>query len=126
MMDKAEILQLAQNYERSADRLHDALRDYIREAGGFLNTANNMGRKKNLTALVYDKGKKSYYSVPVEALRVSEEGEVEVFLGNETSIYTDKFLRTDRSGEHWRPVRGSEVLFLQTVLSIAERIDDYL
>ena len=125
-MDKAEILQLAQNYERSADRLHDALRDYIREAGGFLNTANNMGRKKNLTALVYDKGKKSYSSVPVEALRVSETGDVEVFLGNETSIYTDKFLRTDSSGEHWRPVRGSEILFLQTVLSIAERIDDYL
>ncbi|MCR4860061.1 MAG: hypothetical protein K5910_05295 [Bacteroidales bacterium] len=125
-MQKEELIGLARSYERSADTLHDAIREIVQEAGGFINTSNNMGRQKNLEALVYDKRQRGYSKVPIDAIRVGSEGNVEVYLGSETGIYTDKYLRGPLSAEHWHPLRGSEILFLQTVLSIARSVEDYL
>jgi len=57
---------------------------------------------------------------------VNEKGDVEVFVGNFGTIYTDKYLRGNASEERWRPLKGSNILFYQTILSIAKNIDEYL
>ena len=43
-----------------------------------------------------------------------------------TTIYTDKHLRGRNGEEHWMPLKNSNVLFYQTILSIAAAIDEYL
>ena len=63
---------------------------------------------------------------PIRGLRVNEKDEVEVFVGNFGTIYTDKFLRGNASEERWRPLKGSDILFYQTILSIAKTIDEYI
>ena len=77
-------------------------------------------------ALVFDS--KTGYSVtfPIRGLRVNNKDEVEVFVGNFGTIYTDKFLRGNASEERWRPLKGSDILFYQTILSIAKTIDEYI
>jgi hypothetical protein len=51
---------------------------------------------------------------------------VEVYIGTPGSFYTDKYLRGKGSEEHWMPLKDSNILFYQTILSIAAGIDDYL
>ena len=60
------------------------------------------------------------------ALRLGQNGVVEVYLGHNDTIYTDKYLRSDRSAEHWLPLKDSQIVFYQTVLSIANTIDEYM
>ena len=57
---------------------------------------------------------------------MNEKDEVEVFVGNFGTIYTDKFLHGSSSEERWKPLKGSNILFYQTILSIAKTIDEYL
>ncbi|MBQ8022347.1 MAG: hypothetical protein IJ255_06650 [Bacteroidales bacterium] len=120
------LLQLAKSYEQTANAIHDAIRDCIRQSDGFINTANNNGRKPNMEALVYDSAKGYTESCPIKALRLGQNGVVEVYLGHNDTIYTDKYLRSDRSAEHWLPLKDSQIVFYQTVLSIANTIDEYM
>lgn len=121
-----ELLNLSAQYLKAADALHNAIRDIIRDAGGFINATNNMQDKEDIKALVFDKAKGYTETKPIRALRVDEKGEVEVCIGNYGTIYTDKFLRGKASEDHWTKLRGSNVMFYQTILSIIKTIDVYL
>jgi len=123
---KQELLDLSSQYLQAANKLHDAVRDIIKDAGGFINATNNRQEKADIKALVFDKGKGYTETKPIRALRVSDKGEVEVCIGNFGTIYTDNFLRGKASEDHWMPLRGSSVMFYQTILSIIKTIDVYL
>lgn len=121
-----ELLNLSANYLQAADALHDAIRDIVKNAGGFINCSNNRQDKDDIKALVFEKSKGYTETKPIRALRVNPKGEVEVFIGNFGTIYTEKFLHTDSSQDHWTTLRGSNVMFYQTILSIIKTIDVYL
>ena len=121
-----ELLNLSAQYLQAADALHNAIRDIIQDAGGFINATNNMQDKEDIKALVFDKAKGYTETKPIRALRVDEKGEVDVCIGNYGTIYTDKFLRGKASDDHWTKLRGSNVMFYQTILSIIKTIDVYL
>ncbi|MBR1406604.1 MAG: hypothetical protein IJ578_06710 [Bacteroidales bacterium] len=123
---RKELIALADTYRQAGDAIHDAIRDSIRQAGGFVNCSNNRGEKKDMLALVYD-GKSGYSeSFPIRAMKIGDGGEVEVYVGSAGTIYTDKYLRGKQSEEHWLPLKGSNILFYQTILSIAAAIDQYI
>lgn len=123
---RKELLDLSAQYLQAGNAIHDAVRDIIRNAGGFVNASNNKQEKSDIKALVFN-GKTGYSEAfPIRALRVDEQGEVEVFIGNFGTIYTDKYLRGKASEERWQPLKGSNILFYQTILSIAGNIDEYL
>lgn len=93
-----ELLELANAYKQAGDAIHDAIKKSIVEAGGFINCSNNNFDRKDILGMVYDKKKG----------------------------YTDKYLRGKNGEEHWMPLKGSSILFYQTILSIAATIDVYL
>lgn len=123
---RQELIELTESYNRAGDAILDAIRDSIRGAGGFLNTSNNDQEKKDMKALVYDSGKGYPVTLPIRALRVNEKGDVEAYIGKFDTWYTDKYLRGERSEDGWKALRGSNILFSQTILSIADTLDDYL
>jgi hypothetical protein len=59
-------------------------------------------------------------------MKVDANGAVQVYIGTYGTIYTDKYLRSPRSDERWSPLKNSNILFYQTILSIAAGIDEYL
>lgn len=120
------LVQLADDYRRAGDSIHDAIRDLILKEDGFINCSNNRFDRPDILAQVYDKKKGYTESFPIRAMRVSTKGEVEVYVGTAGTIYTDKYLRGKQSEERWMPLRGSNILFYQTILSIAGKIDEYL
>ena len=123
---RKEFIQLSETYRKAGDALHDAIKECILGQDGFVSCSNNRFDKKDMYALVYD-GKKGYTeSFPIRALRVNAAGAVEVYIGTPGSFYTDKYLRGKGSEEHWMPLKDSNILFYQTILSIAAGIDDYL
>ena len=81
------LFQLAENYRSAGNEIHDAIRDMVAKAGGFVNASNNKQEKSDMNVMVYN-GK--------------------------------------NSEEHWMPLKVSNVLFFQTILSIAGNIDQYL
>ncbi len=121
-----QLIDLSTKYLEAGNAIHDAIREIIRKAGGFVNASNNRQEKPDIKALVFNS--KTGYSepFPIRALRLNDKDEVEVFIGNFGTIYTDKFLRGKASEERWQPLRGSNILFYQTILSIAKTIDEYL
>ncbi len=123
---RQELIDLAESYRLAEDAIHDAIRDSIRQAGGFLPCINNDRTRKDMFVLVYDSRKKYAESFPIRAMRLDSRGAVEVYAGTVGTIYTEKYLRGILSEEHWMPLKGSNVLFQQTILSIAAAIDDYL
>ncbi|MCR4824731.1 MAG: hypothetical protein K5849_05165 [Bacteroidales bacterium] len=123
---RQELTDLADNYQKAGDAIHDVIRNSIRSAGGFLNCTNNDGRKKDMHVLVYDSKKKYSERFPIRAMKVDAQGTVQVYAGTEGTVYTEKYLRGILSEEHWMPLKGSNVLFQPTILSIAAAIDDYL
>lgn len=121
-----QLLELAASYKQAGEAIHDAIRDTIVRAGGFVNASNNKGDKKDMNVMVYN-GKKGYTETfPVRALRTNEKGLVEVYVGTAGTIYTERYLKGKMSEEHWLPLKDSNILFFQTILSIANHIDDYL
>ena len=121
-----KLIDLSNTYLEAGNAIQDAIRDIIKNAGGFVNASNNNQEKPDITALVYD-GKKGYSEAyPIRGLRVNERDEVEVFVGNFGTIYTDKYLRGKNSEERWQSLKSSNILFYQTILSIAKTIDEYL
>ena len=121
-----KLIDLSNHYLEAGNAIHDAIRDIIKAAGGFVNASNNKQEKPDIKALVYDS--KTGYSepFPIRALRVGKNDEVEVFIGNFGTIYTEKFLAGKASEDRWQPLKGSNILFYQTILSIAKTIDEYL
>ena len=121
-----KLIELSNTYLAAGNAIHDAIRDIIKGAGGFVNASNNNQEKPDIKALVYD-GKTGYsVSCPIRGLRVNAEDEVEVFVGNFGTIYTDKYLRGKGSADRWQSLKSSNILFYQTILSIADTIDEYL
>ena len=59
-------------------------------------------------------------------MKVDASGAVQVYIGTYGTLYTDKYLRSSRSDERWFPLKNSNILFYQTILSIAAAIDEYL
>ena len=123
---KEELIALTRSYDKAVENILDVIKRYITDAGGFINTSNNNGKKQDIKALVFDSAQGHSVIMPIKAMRVSPAGAVEVYLGRDDSIYTEKYLRGERSSEHWKPLKGSDILFYQTVMSIAETIDEYL
>lgn len=121
-----ELIKLADTYRQAGEAIHDAIKEYIVKAGGFLNCSNNKFDKKDILGMVYDKKKGYTETFPVRAMRISDDGQVEVYIGTPGAIYTDKYLRGKNGEEHWMPLKGSSILFYQTILSIAGSIDTYL
>ena len=81
---------------------------------------NNVGRCGHICNASYAVSSES------RGLRIGEKGDVEVFVGIFGTIYTDKYLRGKASEDRWQPLKGSNILFYQTILSIAKNIDEYL
>ena len=123
---RKELISLADSYREAGNAIHDAIRDIIKQAGGFVNASNNKQEKPDIKALVFNSKTGYSESFPIRGLRVNGKDEVEVFIGNFGTIYTDKFLRGKASEERWQPLKGSSILFYQTILSIANTIDEYL
>ena len=123
---RQELIELADTYKKAGDAIHDAIRKSIAEAGGFLNCSNNKFDRKDILGMVYDKKKGYTETFPIRAMRISDSGQVEVYVGTPGAIYTDKYLRGKNGEEHWMPLKNSNILFYQTILSIAAGIDEYL
>ena len=123
---RQELINLAEMYRQAGDAIHDAVRESIRQAGGFLNCINNDGKRKDMFVQVYDSKKKYSESFPIRAMKIDDRGAVQVYAGTVGTIYTEKYLRGILSEEHWMPLKGSNVLFQPTILSIAAAIDDYI
>ena len=121
-----ELIELAETYRKAGDAIHDAIRDRIALAGGFVNASNNNGEKPDMRVMVFDSKKGYTETYPVRALRVNASGAVEVYVGTFGTIYTDKYLRGRMSEEHWMQLKNSNILFYQTILSIARNLDAYL
>lgn len=121
-----DLLELSSAYLEAGNAIHDAIRDIIKKAGGFINASNNRQEKTDIKALVFDSKTGYSEAYPIRALRVNDKDEVEVFVGNFGTIYTDKFLRGKGSEERWTTLKDSNILFYQTILSIARTIDEYL
>ena len=121
-----KLIELSNTYLEAGNAIHDAIRDIIKEAGGFVNASNNDQEKPDIAALVFDNKKRYSEAYPIRGLRVNAKDEVEVFVGNFGTIYTDKYLRGKGSEDRWQPLKSSNILFYQTILSIAKTIDEYL
>ena len=121
-----KLIELSTQYLQAGNAIHDAVRDIIKDAGGFINASNNKQVKPDIKALVFNSKTGYSEAFPIRGLRVNDKGEVEVFIGNLGTIYTDKFLRGKASEERWQTLKGSNILFYQTILSIAKNIDEYL
>ena len=121
-----KLIDLSNTYLEAGNAIHDAIRDIIKDAGGFVNASNNNQEKPDLAAFVYDSKKGYSETYPIRGLRVNDRDEVEVFVGNFGTIYTDKYLRGKNSEDRWQPLKSSNILFYQTILSIAKTIDEYL
>ena len=121
-----KLIDLSNTYLEAGNAIHDAIRDMIKDAGGFVNASNNNQEKPDITALVYDSKKGYSEAYPIRGLRVNERDEVDVFVGNFGTIYTDKYLRGKNSEDRWQSLKSSNILFYQTILSIAKTIDEYL
>ena len=125
-MMRQELMDLADTYRQAGDAIHDAIRDSIRQAGGFVSCINNDRSKPDMNVQVYDSKKKYSESFPIRAMKIDAGGAVQVYAGTAGTTYTENYLRGPLSEEHWMPLKGSNVLFHQTILSIASAIDDYL
>ncbi|MBQ1913011.1 MAG: hypothetical protein II171_05575 [Bacteroidales bacterium] len=123
---RQELMELADTYRKAGDAIHDAIKKSIVDAGGFVNCSNNKQEKPDMRALVFDSKKGYTETFPIRALRVNEKGAVEAYIGTFGTIYTDKYLRGKWSEEHWMGLKDSNILFYQTILSIARNIDVYL
>jgi hypothetical protein len=123
---REELIQLADTYLKAGDAIHDAIRESIRKAGGFLNCSNNDQEKKDMNALVFDSKKGYSETYPIRAMKLNDKDQVEVYIGTYGTIYTDRYLRGKMSEEHWMPLKNSNILFYQTILSVAAAIDEYL
>ena len=125
-MIKEELLSLADAYRQAGDAIYDTIRDSIRRAGGFLPCINNDRSRQDMFVQVYDSRKKYSESFPIRAMKLDARGELLVYIGTAGTIYTERYLRGPLSEEHWAPLKGSNILFHQTILSIADAIDEYL
>ena len=125
-MIKEELLSLADAYRQAGDAIYDTIRDRIRRAGGFLPCINNDRSRQDMFVQVYDSKKKYSESFPIRAMKLDARGELLVYIGTAGTIYTERYLRGPLSEEHWAPLKGSNILFHQTILSIAAAIDEYL
>ena len=121
-----DLIELSNAYLEAGNAIHDAVRDIIKNAGGFINASNNQQEKPDIKALVFDSKTGYSEAYPIRALRVNDKDEVEVFVGNFGTIYTDRYLRGKGSEERWTSLKDSNILFYQTILSIAKTIDEYL
>ena len=125
-MIKEELLSLADAYRQAGDAIYDTIRDSIRRAGGFLPCINNDRSRQDMFVQVYDSRKKYSESFPIRAMKLDARGELLVYIGTAGTNYTERYLRGPLSEEHWAPLKGSNILFHQTILSIAAAIDEYL
>ncbi len=123
---REELIQLADTYQKAGEAIHDAIRESVRKAGGFVNCSNNHLEKKDMNAIVFDSKKGYSETYPIRAMRLDDQGQVEVYVGTYGTIYTDRYLRGRSGEEHWMPLKNSNILFYQTILSIAAAIDEYL
>ena len=121
-----DLIKLSNAYLEAGNAIHDAVRDIIKNAGGFINASNNQQEKSDIKALVFDSKTGYSEAYPIRSLRVNDKDEVEVFVGNFGTIYTDRYLRGKGSEERWTSLKDSNILFYQTILSIAKNIDEYL
>ena len=71
---RQELIDLADRYEKAGDAMHDAIRDSVRAAGGFLPCINNDGSRQDMEVLVYDSKKKYSERFPIRALKVDDRG----------------------------------------------------
>lgn len=120
------LIDLSTTYLEAGNAIQDAIKDIIQGAGGFINASNNNQDKPDIKAFVFNSETGNPEARPIRGLRVNDKGEVEVFVGTFETIYTEKYLRGARSEERWVSLKNANILFYQTILSIANTIDEYL
>jgi hypothetical protein len=49
-----DLLELSNAYLEAGNAIHDAIRDIIKNAGGFINASHNQQEKSDIKALVFD------------------------------------------------------------------------
>ena len=74
---REELIQLADTYLKAGEAIHDAIRESIRKAGGFLNCSNNDQEKKDMNALVFDSKKGYSETYPIRAMKLNDKDQVE-------------------------------------------------
>ncbi|MBO7654175.1 MAG: hypothetical protein J6U40_04570, partial [Kiritimatiellae bacterium] len=82
-----DLTQLANTYLKAGEAIHDAIRDNVQKAGGFVNCSNNKLEKEDMKALVFDSKKGYSVSYPIRAMRLDDKGNVEVYIGTFGTIY---------------------------------------
>ncbi len=123
---KQELIDLANTYREAGDAILQAIKESISAAGGFVNCSNNRQEKADIRALVFDSKKGYTETFPIRALRLNEKGGVEAYIGTFGTIYTENYLKGKMSAEHWMALKDSNILFYQTILSIAKNLDQYI
>jgi hypothetical protein len=103
--------------------MHDAVRDIIVKAGGYINTANNDGKNDNIYSAVIDYcGAGELVEVEVKALKV-ENGLISCYVQpisfNTKTIYDDDFMKADEDNWYWLDNAG-DLLYHYTLLNIAD------
>ena len=91
---RQELINLAETYRLAGDAIHDAVRESIRQAGGFLSCINNDRSRKDMFVQVYDSKKKYSESFPIRAMKIDDRGAVQVYAGTVGTVYTEKYLLT--------------------------------
>ena len=66
-----KLIELSNTYLEAGNAIHDAVRDIIKDAGGFINASNNNQEKSDITALVFDSKKGYSEAYPIRGLRVN-------------------------------------------------------
>ena len=125
--DNSKFIERMEQGRKSCDKafevMHDAIKNIILNAGGFINTANNDGKNDNIYSAVIDfDGTGELVEVLVKAVRV-EDNEISCYIqpiySNVKVIYTDEDMQEDE--ENWYLLSTSgELLYHYTILNLAD------
>lgn len=107
--------------------LNDKVISFVKENGGFINTQNNDGGKDNIYGYVINWGNDDVDEYRVIAVRVVNDV-LEIAISPNSINYTEGMTEDDFTEEDWCVCTcdSSEVLFAQTILSIAESLEQYV
>lgn len=111
--------------DESVNGVYDALRQIIKNAGGYLNTANNDGNSDNIYGAIYDpSGAGELVEVYVKALRVRGDY-IQCYCDavsmNTITTFTDEDMQNDEDGWHTLDT-ASDLLYHYTLLNIVDAI----
>lgn len=108
------------------DTLVDDIREFVRKAGGFIDTQNADGERDGIYGINYDYCDEDVHEVRISALRVTEDGSLEVLPCDKNS--RERLTREQMEAtDDWHVLIGDDTLYkAETALAIAEYLEEYL